>query len=367
MQERVQARAAFTLVELLVVITIIGMLMGLLLPTVGRIRERGRQVQCAANLAGIGKALIGYHKTHNSLPMGSFTNWRPRSSGPDSEQSQGKGSMLHYILPYLDEENIFNLFDFSIDYTKDDDGQITDMLERNYKKYAPSLDVRSYVVGAFVCPSDDYRGLYRDTSPVRALSNYVASAGPALVGGGNNSSKPCQCAEGKLFSDAVAKDLKTSSVRKGPFTRHYLTDQKTPDGKRKVNAQAVTFAMIRDGLTNTILVGETRPYCTAESRGGWAASWNGCGCITTVIPINYDTCTDDTSVCQEDGCRVYNNWNTAIGFKSPHPGGACFVAGDGSTHFLPETIDHEVYQRLGAIDDGEPITPTFKRGAVFPP
>jgi prepilin-type processing-associated H-X9-DG protein len=41
-------------------------------------------------------------------------------------------------------------------------------------------------------------------------------------------------------------------------------------------------------------------------------------------------------------------------FGSFHPGGCHFLMGDGSTQFVPETIDLMVYQTLGIIDDGLP-------------
>ena len=34
-----------------------------------------------------------------------------------------------------------------------------------------------------------------------------------------------------------------------------------------------------------------------------------------------------------------SNWNVSWGFKSRHPGGAQFLFGDGSVHFLAEDID----------------------------
>ncbi len=58
----------FTLVELLVVITIIGILMGLLIPAVNAARETARRNQCAANIKNLGLAAVQYENTKGSLP-----------------------------------------------------------------------------------------------------------------------------------------------------------------------------------------------------------------------------------------------------------------------------------------------------------
>jgi prepilin-type N-terminal cleavage/methylation domain-containing protein/prepilin-type processing-associated H-X9-DG protein len=53
-------RKGFTLIELLIVIAIIGVLVGLLMPVVGRAREQARRTSCAANLKGLYNALVSY-------------------------------------------------------------------------------------------------------------------------------------------------------------------------------------------------------------------------------------------------------------------------------------------------------------------
>ena len=61
-------RPAFTLVELLVVITIIGMLMALLMPAISAAREQARRTQCMNNQKQLGIAMLAYEGSHKSFP-----------------------------------------------------------------------------------------------------------------------------------------------------------------------------------------------------------------------------------------------------------------------------------------------------------
>src|SRR4051794_242987 len=94
-----RAQRAFTLVELLVVMAIIGILVGLLLPAVQTTRERARVSQCQNNLRQYGIALHNYHDAKHVFPIGNV---------PDRYWS-----FQSMILPQLEEEAIYNLIDFN--------------------------------------------------------------------------------------------------------------------------------------------------------------------------------------------------------------------------------------------------------------
>ena len=95
----------FTLVELLVVIAIIGILIGMLLPAVQAVREAARRTQCANHLKQIGLALHSHHAAKQEFPIGTV-EWR---SGTDTSQRQLAWSA--YLLPFLEQENVFEQLD----------------------------------------------------------------------------------------------------------------------------------------------------------------------------------------------------------------------------------------------------------------
>jgi len=263
--------------------------------------------------------------------------------------------MVHLLLPHLEQQALYNEFDFPAVFRAQ-----YPMLNSDKTVAGAGVNIRTIRLGVLVCPSDESRGIYLSGSVPRAMSNYCGSAGPNTVSTSGNNDTPCACTEGAALNQIVTElGLKSLSPyrSRGPFTRH---DSFGTPGHRNVTNpkstfRAISFPRIRDGLSNTIMVGETRIACMGEARDGWAGSWNGSGLLTTVVPINYDSCNPD-GWCKDDPCRAPRNWVTSIGFKSAHPGGVNFLFCDGSVKFLSQSLDHRTFQLLGAIDDARPVS-----------
>ncbi len=96
---------AFTLVELLVVMAVIGVLVALLLPAIQAARESSRRTSCTNNLKQIGLALHLYHDVNSSFPPGCI---EARPFHPNGRQIAWSA----LILPYLEEDPLYDQIDF---------------------------------------------------------------------------------------------------------------------------------------------------------------------------------------------------------------------------------------------------------------
>ncbi len=171
---RLNGRRGFTLIELLVVIAIIGVLIGLLLPAVQKVRDAANRAACQNNLKQLGLALHNYHSTNNILPCGYVGPPNGPLAGIGDTYPTNTGSacgMLVQLLPYIEQENIYKLI--SPNYVDsgtpsagrlDDPGNLDPNMHMWFDNPYPSAPYTSgrsaaiyqtgkTVIKTFVCPS----------------------------------------------------------------------------------------------------------------------------------------------------------------------------------------------------------------------
>jgi prepilin-type processing-associated H-X9-DG protein len=325
LQRDMKRRAAkgITLIEVLLVIAIVGTMVALLLPGIQAARESARRTSCLNNLKQIGIGIANHQSARKVYPPGAI--WE-RWVEPEAERRR-HGSMLVHLLPYIEHQALYDAFDF-------------EQKEIDFEVFpGTNTPIASQIVEAYVCPSDSHNGIFdgpgNDHNQYfvgRAVHNYAASNGPTGVYDNPNCS--CKTPYDKRYELAPIDNEKNFA---GPFTRLGVSTKPS---------------QITDGLSKTIFVGEVRVPCSVHAQSGWAYTNNGNGYCTTLIAINYDSCSDSAP----NACNRPCTWNTDVGFKSAHPGGAQFLFGDGSVHFLNEAIDYQLYQYLGAKADGNSVS-----------
>ncbi len=129
-----KSRRGFTVIELLVVVSIIGILLSLTLPAVQNSRESARAMQCKSQLRQFGQALHNFESGYQSLPAGNdFAN-------------DARHSWCTRVLPFLDQAPLYNRYDFSKRWN-DSTGPVGQS----------NNDVTSKSMPVFTCPSEPIR------------------------------------------------------------------------------------------------------------------------------------------------------------------------------------------------------------------
>jgi dolichyl-phosphate beta-glucosyltransferase len=299
---------AFTLLELLVVIVVVGLLLAMLLPAVQMAREAARRSQCQSQLRQIAMALHQYHDMHTCLPI-NMGPWPPLGTA-HSRPLNGKGWIVG-ILPFLDEQPLFESFATCFR---------GDFFAGAGIKVPAGLALMQTQLHVLQCPSD---GSAKRLSSIQfqweghpvAVTSYKGVMGDTTIGG------PLSIHAGSL------PDCHAAGGCNGLFFRTTYSESQN-------------LAYIVDGTSHTLLVGEDIP----EHNNHSAAFYSNSDYASCHARLNYlpDPPTPD-------------EWPNVMSFRSRHPKGASFCTGDGSVHFVSETIEHTLYRALSTKHGAESV------------
>jgi prepilin-type N-terminal cleavage/methylation domain-containing protein/prepilin-type processing-associated H-X9-DG protein len=318
---------AFTLVELLVVITIIGILIALLLPAVQAAREAARRLQCSNNLKQMGLALHNYHQQSKVFPPGEVHEYGPRPGVPVATALgngfgesftqyphchwEGQiGIWFNLIFPQMEQQAAYNMLDFRA---------------RPQHTAANNVTVMQMEFPFMLCPSNPYRGLttsWGQGGQARIVHYYAVA--------GSNEFAIMAHPDGSLSS------YNYSSANDGVFW----------------NDSNVRIDIITDGTSNTAMVSEVwgRSYANHQPPSGCPGeSSRGMNLHSLVYldtPPNYSI--PATSTCP---ARKERPWKP----NSFHPGGVAMLFADGSVHFIGDYIDLTMLKAIATIGRGEVV------------
>jgi len=323
MRNQKQRRGAFTLVELLVVISIIGVLMSLLLPAVQSARETARRTQCANNQRQLGLAMLQYQQTKKRFP-GYVNRIVPPGADPTDPKQWKIASWVVMLFPFMEQNNLWDLW--TTDPTPAPFGATA---EQEFQKATtpsnPKPAMQLPELETLFCPSDPPSGGPNPMAYVVNTGYYNPNPNPS-----NTPGSDMNPANG-VFVNAVPHEG-FSTIR-------------------------MTIAHIQDGTTNTLMLSENTLVTNWTWNRGFLSSATG------DEKLHYGFCWLDTPVNVNDPTPPAQRINSPVDFRvvpftdvnmasvyarpsSNHPGGVNAIFCDAHLGFLAEGIDYTVYRQL---------------------
>ena len=333
-------RKAFTLVELLVVISIIGILIGMVLPAVQNVRESARQASCKNNLRQLALGCLNYESAHQRFPQGCV-------------MGQGAGWSA-YILPHIEQDSLADQVDLS-----DTSQAISGSGNASNWTNGANEEACATFIPLFRCPSDPVPE-HIDSGGFAGIAQRVPSSYLGVGSGTTDNHSDLYYSSSRTVDQV--KDARSGMLVPNQNASYF--------GSFRLRS-VVTFSDCSDGSTNTLLVGES-VFDTSDfmgtSRGidhwyigSYQIDFNiemSEFMASTQVPLNlYHNYSDERLAGLSSSARSSLFKDMSFGFASWHAGnGANFSFADGSTRYLTADIEPDVYEYLGNRADGQTVT-----------
>jgi prepilin-type N-terminal cleavage/methylation domain-containing protein len=325
-------RHGFSILELLVAISVIGVLVSLLLPSIQQARESARRAQCASNLKQIGIALYQYHEAAGCFPMGITGRTLPPNT-PNPEGGCWEMPPHPFLLPYLEANDVYSAINFDVDNC------LYEIADNAWPRANTTAFIRR--IAGFLCPADGLE--------VPQGTNYAANAGTSW--------EAWHRTDGvfHVISQVRVGDILDGTSQTAFFSEHAVRAQ--PDFDPRTQESRFRGGWLR--LSDTIAQEEAQNWCRAAPSAdamplfffGMWWTWRHCDYRHVLTP-NHRFCVFSA----EDQPTIYGMGPTLRYLNPPtsfHPSGVHTLMGDGSLQFTSETIDPDVWRAIGSRSGGE--------------